>query len=78
MAIKHNEEIVCTHYTCMAEFGEACSHVAALLFIAEAKSHFKQQATFTPSILLLCAWLPPSFQCAPYVEVVKIDLKHWQ
>ena len=72
VAIKHNGEIICAHCTCMAGLGETCSHVAALLFTAEANSQFKQQ---TSSTSLPCAWLPPCFQCVPYVEIGKIDFK---
>ena len=44
-----------------------CSHVAALLFIAEANSPFKQQ-TSSPS--LLCVW----FQCGDlFIRVGEMD-----
>ena len=33
--IKQSGEILCAHCTCMAGLGEACSHVAALLFVAD-------------------------------------------
>ena len=56
VAIKHNGEIS------MARLGETCSHVATLLFTSEANAQFKQQTTSTSF------WLPPSFQCVPYVE----------
>ena len=36
IAIKGDGEILCAHCTCMAGLGEACSHVAAVLFAAEA------------------------------------------
>ena len=72
VAIKHNGEIICANCTCMAGLGETCSGVAALLFTAEANSQFKQQ---TSSTSLPCAWLPPSFQGVPYVEIGKIDFK---
>ena len=72
-AIKHSGEIICAHCTCMAELGETCSHVAAVLFTAEANYQFKQQ---TSSTSLPCAWLPPSFQCdVPYIVVGEIDFK---
>ena len=32
--------IVCAHCTCMAGLGEACSHIAALLFSAEAHTKY--------------------------------------
>ena len=66
VAIKHSGEIICAHCTCMAGLRETCSHVAALLFTAEANFQFKQQ---TSSTSLPCAWLPP-FQCGdPYIRV---------
>ena len=52
--------------------GGICSHVVALLFTAEANSLFKEQTSLTS---FLCVWLPPSFQCVPYVEVSKMDFK---
>ena len=33
--------IICCHCTCMAGLGEACSHIAALLFAAEAHNRLK-------------------------------------
>ena len=36
LAIKENGEVVCAHCNCMAGLGEVCSHVAAVLFTAEA------------------------------------------
>jgi len=56
----------------MAALGETCSHVAAVLFTAEANSQFKQQ---TSSTSLPCTWLLPSFQCVPHTEVGKLDFK---
>ena len=65
----------------MAALRETCSHIAALLFTAEANSQFKQQ-TSSPS--LLCVW----FQCDDlYIRVgemdfittgIKIKLAAWQ
>ena len=47
VAIKQTGEIMCAHCTCMAGIGEACSHIAALLFTAEANTQAKQQFTST-------------------------------
>lgn len=30
--VKNDGEVLCGHCTCMAGFGEVCSHVAAILF----------------------------------------------
>ena len=38
LAIKENGEVVCAHCNCMAGLGEVCSHVAAVLFTAEANT----------------------------------------
>ena len=71
VAIKHSGEIICAH--CMAGLREFCSHVAAVLFTAEANYQFKQR---TSSTSLPCTWLPLSFQCdAPYIEVGEMDFK---
>jgi len=56
----------------MAGLEETCSHVASVLFTAEANSQFKQQ---TSSTSLPCARLPPSFQYVPYIEVGEMDFK---
>ena len=36
-------EVVCAHCTCMAGIGEACTHIAALLFTTEANTQVKSQ-----------------------------------
>ena len=35
VATKQQGEVLCTHCSCMASLGEACSHIVALLFAAE-------------------------------------------
>ena len=37
VATKGNREVRCSHCMCMAGLGEACSHVAAVLFAAKFK-----------------------------------------
>ena len=49
---------------------DVCSHVAAVLFTAEANTQVKNR---TSSTSLPCAWLPPSFQTVPFVEVADMD-----
>ena len=50
---------MCAHCTCMAGIGEACTHIAALLFTTEANTQIKL--------------LPSSFQKVPYAEISQID-----
>ena len=54
----------------MAGVGEACSHVAALLFVLEGNTLLKQQFSYTS---LPCSWLPASFRSVPFAEMSKID-----
>ena len=58
VAFKASGEVFCAHCTCIADLGEACSHIAAILFTAEANTHVKNQFS---QIALSCSWLPPSF-----------------
>ena len=69
---KSNGEVVAAHCTCMAGIGEACSHIAAVLFAAEANTQVKQQQSCTS---LPCAWLPPSFRSVEYLSVSDIDFR---
>ena len=54
----------------MAGLGEACSHVAAVLFAAEANSVTKLQFSSTS---LPCSWLPSTFQSVKFSEINGID-----
>ena len=58
IAIKEDGEVLCAHCTCMAGLGEACFHVAAVLFAAEANAITKRQFSSTS---LPCSWLPQTF-----------------
>ena len=62
--------IICGHCTCMAGLGEACSHIAALLFTLEKNTRHQQNTACTS---LPCAWLPPSCQAVSYSEIAGID-----
>ena len=55
VAVKQSGEVLCAHCSCMAGLGEACSHVAAVRFAAEANTQTKQQFSSTS---LPCSWLP--------------------
>ena len=59
IGIKQCGEVICAHCTCMAGAGEACAHIGALLFTAEANTMIKRQHSCTS---LPCSWLPPSHQ----------------
>ena len=61
---------MCAYCTCMAGIGEACTHIAALPFTAEANTQIKSQFSCTS---LPCSWLPSSFQKIPYAEISQID-----
>ena len=69
---KSNGEVVAAHCTCMAGIGEVCSHIAGVLFAAEANTQVKQQHSCTS---LPCAWLPPSFRSVEYLPVSDIDFR---
>ena len=58
VTVKQNGTVVCAHYSCMASFGEACSHVAALLFTLESTTTMNKKTSCTS---LPCSWLPPIF-----------------
>lgn len=64
--------VMAAHCTCMAGAGEACSHIAAVLFVAEANTQVKQQQSCTT---LPCSWLPPSFRTVDYLPVSEIDFR---
>ena len=68
---KADGEVITGHCTCMAGLGEACAHVAAVLFAAEANSIMKRQFTSTS---LPCSWLPPTFRSVKFAEIKAIDL----
>ena len=68
--IKQSGEVACAHCTCMAGIGEACSHIAAVLFTVEANTNMKQQFSCTS---LPCSWLPSSFRSVAFAEISKID-----
>ena len=70
IAAKRSGMILFSHCTCMAGLGEACSHVAALLFAAEARNRLCKEASCTSQ---LCAWLPPSMQNVTYAPISDID-----
>ncbi len=70
VAIKAKGTVVCAHCTCMAGLGEACSHIAALLFMMEGNTQHKMRMACTS---LPCYWLPPSFREVPYSQLADMD-----
>ena len=65
-----NGVVVCAHCNCMAGLGEACSHIAAILFTLDANVHAKKSMSCTS---LPCSWLPPSFRTVPFAPISDID-----
>lgn len=70
MAVKQDGRIICAHCTCMAGLGEACSHMAAVLFTFEANTQTKKTFSTTS---LPCSWLPPSFRSVPFARLAEIN-----
>lgn len=62
--------VLCAHCTCMAGLGEACSHIAAVLFAVEANTRIRSNVSCTSE---LCAWLPANSQSVQYAPVSNID-----
>ena len=64
--------IVCCHCTCMAGLGEACSHIAALMFAAETYNRLNKDVS---CISQACTWLPPTnIQNVKYAPISDINL----
>ncbi len=66
--------ILCAHYTCMAGLGEACSHISALLFAAEAHTKLAQETSCTSES---CKWLPPSMFHIDCLKITNIPSGRW-
>ncbi len=61
---------MCSHCTCIAGLGEACSHIAAVLFAVESYNKLNQDKACTSQ---LCAWLPPTMQHVQYAPIARIN-----
>ena len=70
VAVKQDSPVVCAHCACMAGLGEACSHMATLLFTVEGNTQMKNRLTCTS---LLCSRFPPSFCTIPFAKLAGID-----
>ena len=70
VAMKKGGCILVAHCTCMVGLGEACSHIAGLLFTLEGNTRIKHQTSCTS---LPCTWLLPSFQNISYEPIANIS-----
>ena len=60
--------IVCAHCTCMVGLGEACSHIAALLFSAEAHTEYIKSIS--------CTYVASTLQNVSYAPISDINFLH--
>ena len=70
VAVEQVGVVLYAHCTCMAGLGEACSHIAAILFTLDANTRTKQMTSCTS---LPCSWLPPTLSSVPYAQIADID-----
>lgn len=70
IAAEMSGTILCAHCTCMAGLGEACSHVAALLFCAEAQVRLDTNVSCTSRP---CSWLRPTMRNVNFAPISDID-----
>ena len=71
-AATKNVTVICAHFTCMADLGEACSHTTVLLFHAETNSQMKKDISCTSAP---CSWLPPGCKKVEYAPISDIDFR---
>ena len=72
VAVEKIGSVLCAHCNCMAGLGEACSHIAAVLFALETNVQARKSMSCTS---LPCSWLPPSFQSVPCAPIAQIEFK---
>ena len=70
VAANSDGTIVCSHCTCMAGLGEACSHIAAVMFGVETHNRMLKDEACTSK---LCAWLPPTMRNVTFAPIAEID-----
>ena len=70
IGVEKSGTIICGHCDCMAGLGEACSHVAAILFTLEANAQARKSLSCTS---MPCSWLPPSFRSVAFAAISDID-----
>ena len=71
VAMEQQGVVVCAHCTGL---GEACSHIAALLFTVETNTQLKKRTAYTS---LPCSWLPPTFRSVPDAQLCDVDFRHY-
>ena len=70
IGVERSGTVICGHCDCMAGLGEACSHIAAILFTLEANVQATKSLSCTS---MPCSWLPPSFKSVPFAAISDID-----
>ena len=56
IGVQYDGTVICAHCNCMAGAGEACSHVAALLYAVMAKANLTKETACTS---VKCSCLQP-------------------
>ena len=68
-----NGTVLCAHCTCMAGLGEACSHIAAVLFAIDVRNRIDEDTSCTS---VPCWWTDLSSKDALYAPTAEIDFTH--
>lgn len=68
--IQTDGKILAAHCDCMAGLGEACTHIAAMLFSIEATVKVRESRTVTEE---KAYWLPASMKGVSYAKIEDID-----
>ncbi|XP_033747952.1 uncharacterized protein LOC117332971 [Pecten maximus] len=68
--IQTDGKVLAAHCNCMAGLGEACTHIAAMLFSIEATFKVRQARTVTET---KAYWLPASVKGVKYAKIKDID-----
>lgn len=75
LLVKLDGMVKAAHCTCMAGLGEACSHIAAVLFFLKAAAEHRDNETCTDREN---AWLPPYVTNVPSAQISAIDFSSAQ
>ena len=70
VCVEDDGTVLCAHCTCMAGLGEACSHVAAILFAIDVRNRIAEDASCTS---VPCWWTDLSSKDALYAPTAEID-----
>lgn len=70
LLVKQDGEVTAAHCTCMAGTGEACSHIAALLFYLEVGVRLRNERSCTDDVN---TWLPPHVQKLAACPISSLD-----